>query len=241
MSARPPPARKRRDLGRALAVLLCVLFALVGAVPLLLGVLVRTPFVRDRVAGETSRLLTEELGLSARYTVEVEAWPMMVALSNVVVDASDGGGPFLKVERIAVRPRPFSLLAGRVDVGEVEIDRPWIRAVVEDGKLANLAYHLPESDAKPTSELPFTSLAITEARLDLTVDGARILTEEIDADVSAEDGGALETALRASGATITRTHAMPDYPSEDAVDEDRVCKLEARARIDGGQLLVRRL
>lgn len=241
MSARPPPARKRRDIGRALAVLFCVLFALVGAVPLLLGVLVRTSFVRGWVADETATLVTRELGLSATYTVEVEAWPMMVALSNVTVEASDGGIPFLTVERIAARPRPFSLLAGRIDVGEVEIDRPWIRAVVEDGKLANLAYRLPESDAKPSSELPFTSLAVTEARVDLTVDGARLLTEEVDADVSAEDGGAIEAALRAGGATLRRTHPMPDYPSEDAVDEDRICKLEARARIDGGQLLVRRL
>ncbi len=241
MSARPSPARKRRDVGRALAVLLCVLFALVGAVPLLLGVLVRTSFVRGWVAAETTTLLTRELGISARYSVEVEAWPMMVALSNVTVDASDGGLPFLRVERIAARPRPFSLLAGRLDVGEVEIDRPWIRAVLTDGKLANLAYQLPQSDSQASRALPFTSLAITEARVDLTVDGARILTEEIDADVAAEDGGAIEAALRASGATITRTHPMPDYPSEDAVDEDRICKLEVRARVDGDEILVRRL
>lgn len=68
--------------------------AIVGAVPLLLGVLVRTSLVRGWAAEKTSALLARELGVTARYKVEVEAWPMMIALSNVEVDASDGGIPF---------------------------------------------------------------------------------------------------------------------------------------------------
>jgi translocation and assembly module TamB len=166
---------------------------------------------------------------------------MMIALSNVVVEANDGGPPFLRVERLAVRPRPFSLLAGQLDVGEVEIDRPWIRAVVQDGALTNLDYKLPPSESKPSKNLPFTSLAVTEARIDLTVDTAHVLTEELDADVSAEEDGAIEAGLRAAGASITRVHPMPSYPSEDAVDEDSLCKLDLRARIEEGQILVRRL
>ncbi len=241
MSARPATAGKRRDVGRAVAVVFCALFAVVGAVPLLLGVLVRTSFVRAWAAHETSSLIARELRVDARYSVEVEAWPMRIALADVTVDASDGGPPFLRVERVTARPRPFSLLAGQLDVGEVEIDRPWIRAVITDGKLANLTYELPPDDGGPAKELPFSSLAITEARLDLTVDATRVLTEELDADVSAEERGVLEIAVHAGGATITRTHPTPDWPEEDAVDEDRICRLEARARVEGDQILVRRL
>jgi translocation and assembly module TamB len=223
------------------AVVLCVLFAIVGAVPLLLGVLVRTSIVRSWAAGETRKILAEKLGVTAHYGVEVEAWPMMIALTNVAVDASDGGLPFLSVERVAARPRLFSLLAGELDVGEVEIDRPWIRAVVRDGQLANLNYKLPPSDGKAQQALPFTSLSITEARVDLTVDAARVLAEELDVDVSTEEGGAIEAGLHAGGASITRVHPMPDWPDEDSVDEDRICKLEVRARYEGDQILVRRL
>ncbi len=241
MTPRKEPPRKPRDLGRAIAVLFCALFALIGAIPLLLSVLVRTTTVRKWAASETEKLLARELGITANYEVEVQAWPMMIALSDLTVEASDGGLPFLHVERVSARPRPFSLIAGQLDIGEVEIDRPWIRAVIKDGELQNLKYRLPKSDSKASRELPFTALAITEARIDLTVEDARVLTEEVDIDVSAEEDGAIESALRASGATITRVHSMPDYPTEDAVDEDRICKLEVRARIFGDDVFIRRL
>lgn len=228
-------------MGRAAAVVFCAIFAVIGGATLALGLLVRTAFVRSWAARETSALIARELGVEARYAVEVEAWPMRIALTDVTVDASDGGPPFLRVERVTARPRPFSLLAGQLDVGEVQIDRPWIRAVVKEGELANLKYTLPKSDGAPAQELPFSSLAITEARVDLTVDEAHVLTEELDADVSSEGGGVLELAVHAGGASITRTHPTPDWPEEDAVDEDRICRLEARARLEGDQLLVRRL
>src|SRR4051794_7232481 len=88
--------RPRRDWGRLFAVVLCAVFAVIGAVPLGLGLLVRTGPVRAWAARETSALIARELGVTARYEVSVRAWPMMVALENVVVDASDGGSPFLE-------------------------------------------------------------------------------------------------------------------------------------------------
>src|SRR5258706_11987637 len=109
-----PAYKPRRDWGRGIAFFLCVLFGVVGAVPLAVGVLVRTSIVRAWAATETSALIGEKVGVAARYTVEVQAWPLMIALKNVTIDASDGGSPFLEVERVAVRPRPFSLLAGKV-------------------------------------------------------------------------------------------------------------------------------
>src|ERR1700733_13417005 len=89
-----PAYKPRRDWGRGLAFVLCILFATVGAVPLAVGVLVRASFVRAWAAREAAAMVSAQIGVNARYGVEVEAWPLMIALSDVTVDASDGGSPF---------------------------------------------------------------------------------------------------------------------------------------------------
>ncbi len=237
--------RPRRDWGRGLALALCLVFALIGAIPLGLGFLVRTGPVRAWAARETSAVLARELGVGARYEVHVQAWPMMIALDDVVVDASDGGSPFLEVERASIRPRPFSLLAGELDVGDVEIVGPRIRAVVRDGQLANLRYRLPESqggDGEGPRRAPFSSIAITDAHIDATVDGLHVATREVDIDVSAEQDSAFEVALRAGSTTVVHTHPMKGREDhDDAVDEDVVCRLDARVRVEPGGVTVRRL
>ncbi len=224
-----------------LAGVLCAVFALVGAVPLGLGFLVRTGPVRAWAAEKTSGLIAEKLGVNARYEVVVQAWPMVVALERVVVDASDGGGPFLTAERVAVRPRPFSLLAGRFDAGDVEIVGPRIRAVVEGGEVKNLRYHLPEAGSSGSSSSPVASLSITDASVDASVDGVVVAARALDADLSAEDEGAYEIALRTGETAVTRLRAFPGRPDEDAVDDDVICRAEARVRVQGRHLLVRRL
>ena len=65
---------------------LCVLFGIVGAVPLGLGFLVRTAMVRAGAARETSAIIAGLLEVTARYDVVVQAWPVVVALENEVVD-----------------------------------------------------------------------------------------------------------------------------------------------------------
>jgi translocation and assembly module TamB len=223
------------------AVFLCVVFAVLGALPLGLGFLVRTGPVRAWAARETSALLARQLGVTARYDVVVQAWPVVVALENVEVESSDGLGPFLVVERVAVRPRPFSLLGGRLDAGDVEIVGPRIRAVVADGALQNLRYKLPERHAGGDSRVPFASLAITDAHVDAMVEGVRVSAQELDLDVSTEDEGAFEIALRLGRTTVTRVREMAGRPGEDAVDDDVICRAEMRARAQGRSLLVRRL
>jgi len=221
---------------------LCVLFALVGLVPLALGLLVRASPIRAIAARKTAEIIHRELGIAARYHVSVQAWPMALDLEDVVVDADDGGSPALSVERISVRPRLFSLLDGRVDVGEVEVLGPRVRAVVEDGELKNLALRLPETS--PSAEpmrAPFSALAVTDGHFDVLVDGVHVVTNEVDVDVSAEDDGAYEIALRAGQTSIVRTHPVPGLASEDMVDEDMLCRLDARVRLDEDGVLVRRL
>lgn len=242
---RPAPRRfrARRDWGRGVALLLCIVFALVGLVPLSLGVLVRTEPVRRWAARETTALLARELGVSARYVIAVQAWPMTLELTQVVVDATDGGAPFLEVERIGVRPRVFSLLGGVFDAGDVEIVGPRARLVVEGGALANLRFQTPPASAPSEGgdRVPLSSLAITDAAIDARIDGIAVQVRELDVDASAEEDGAFEVSLRSGGAQVVRRHPYPGRDGEDAVDEDDICRLDVRARVEAGGVLVRRL
>lgn len=246
-SARPaaPKSRRGTNISRVVALFLCAVFALVGAVPVLAGVLVRTSWVRSWAAAETARLLEEQLGARASYEIHVEPWPLSLSLEHVVVEGDDGLGPFLLVERAAVRPRIFSLLGGKLDAGDVEITGARARVVVKDGELTSFRPKLqtkdePESGPKKP---PFESLSLTDAELDLDIEGVLAHVREVDVDLALEQEGAYEVALRSGGAIVTRKHAAPHDPQIDAVDEDRICKLETRLRYetDGDVLLVRRL
>jgi translocation and assembly module TamB len=229
-----------------LAQLLCLIFGVIGAVPFGVGLLVRTPPVRDWAARETAAVLARELGVAARYRVEVQAWPLSIGLSDVSVEGSDGLGVALAAARIAVRPRLFSLMAGRLDAGHIEIDAPQARVVVRDGAIANVSYHLPKApDSGPIRHAPFTSVAITDAAVDLDVDGMGLKGRDIDVDVTAEDGPVFDVALRAGEQTIVRARSVlatdPKEVGRPAVDEDILCQLDARVRLAKDSVLVRRL
>jgi len=114
---------RNRDFGRVVAQVFCALFALFGALPLVLGFFLSSATVENWAARETSRILQEQLGLAASFRVELKLLPLRVTVSQLIVPASDGGTPALSVARVAVTPRIFSLLAGRLDAGDVEIDQ----------------------------------------------------------------------------------------------------------------------
>jgi translocation and assembly module TamB len=245
-SSREP--RRERDLGRLVARLLCAVFAVIGALPLLGGLLVRSPPVLAWAASETSRVLEQELGIIASYRVTMRFFPLQLALLDVEIPASDGGAPALVAERMAVTPRIFSLLAGRLDVGEIELDHPRARIVIRDGKLANVAYRLPQTDG-PAPELkrpPFTSLGITDAEIELDIDGILVSTGPMDLDVFAEYGPSFEIALRAGEMRLDRRRAVTlsagaESVTFDAHDEDVLCRMDLRAHVSKQQVLVRRL
>ncbi|HMI83626.1 MAG TPA: translocation/assembly module TamB domain-containing protein [Polyangiaceae bacterium] len=238
--------RPRRDWGQLLARLLCLIFGVIGAVPLGVGALVRTPYVQSWAARETAAVLERELGLFASYRVEVHAWPLSVGLSDVVVEGSDALGAALEVARILVRPRLFALLGGRVDAGHIEIDAPRVRVVVRDGVVQNLRYRLPDTgDRPPSRRAPFTSLAVTDAALDVDIEGVRVKGRDVDVDVTTEDGPRFEVILKTGEQSIVREHAVlsvdPVPEGQTAVDEDVLCQLDARVRFSAGSVLVHRL
>ena len=239
---------RNRDFGRLLARVVCALFALLGALPLAAGLFVSSHSVEAWAARETARVLKEQLGLTASYRVELKLLPLRLTVNGLTVPASDGAGPALQVSRIAVTPRIFSLLSGKLDAGDVEIDHPQARLVIRDGKLQNLDYHLPDlpkTTRAPSKQAPFGSLSVGDARFNLDIDGVHVDTGELDLDVFAEQGPTFEVALRSSGAHIWREREVrgvpPPPPGTVASDEDVLCRLELRARYEPGDILVRRL
>jgi translocation and assembly module TamB len=247
MARKSPRYRRkpRRDWGRLAAQFLCLLFGLFGAVPFGVGLVVRTSLVRDWGAQKAAVALERELGLVAHYRVAVQAWPFAVTLSDAVVEGSDGLGPVLEAKRISVRPRLFALLAGQIDAGHIEVDAPHLRVVVREGKLANLEYRLPPAKpGKPTRYGPFRTIAVTDAAIDAEVDGTKLTARDVDVDVSSEEGPIYEIAVRAGEQLVVRSRPVlsiePAAPNVLAVDEDVLCRLDARIRWGKGSVLVRR-
>jgi translocation and assembly module TamB len=231
----------RRNPGRWLARALCLVFGLVGLIPPLAGALIRWGPVRDWAARETTHLLDEQLGIRATYEVHVSLWPLALELEDVTVYSSDGGAPALSAPRITLRPRLFSLLSGRVDAGQIAIEEPRVRLVVKGGALANLAIALPGGDPSGPIKLPNASIAITDAQLSAEIEGVRVESPSIDLDVFADGPDTVEVALRAAATSIVRARASAAPGAGDAIDEDILCQLDARVRVEPNEVLVRRL
>lgn len=259
----PPPQRPRRrtapkptSLGQRIARIACFLFAILGALPLGAGFFIQSNFAHTWASVETSRLLREWLNVHATYTVELSLVPLRLALTDLEVESNDGGQPAVAANRIAITPRIFSLLAGRLNVGDIEVEGLHPRIVVRDGKVANLNLDLGESDSEGATleRAPFKSLSASDVRLTLDVDGVTVETGLIDLDVFAEDGLVFETALRVSESTVQYPHSFfadgQTYNLADGTegprvlmqwDEDRLCRLDARVRLSKDRILVRRL
>jgi translocation and assembly module TamB len=240
--------RRRRSVGRWIAQGLCVLFALVGLLPVLVGSLLRTSFVQRRTADEAQRLLREEAGVEAKFHTSVQPWPLSVIVNDLVIESSDGTGPVIEARQLALRPRFFSLLQGRLNVGDIEVDRPRVRLVFREGALVNLAVRT-RSRAEPTapsSQPPFASVAINGAHFDVAVDGSRFQGAEVDLDVTGGAGPSFDIALRTGRVRIDRVDHMTftgaGAPEPvDAHHEDVVCALDARVRVEPTNVLVRRV
>lgn len=229
---------KRRDWVRGLARVLCGILAIAGFLPIGLGVFVRTQWAKDLATSKT-REIVATLGIDARYELDLRLWPLSVTVSNVRVEATDGGTPFLTAKKATARPRIFGLMAGKVMIDQIEVDQPQARVVLKDKKLANLKLELPaeEKKAAKPSRAPFSVVSTSEATVDVTVDDKHVVAREIDADVTvdedAEGGDAFEIALRLA-------EAKTRIPRGDAVDDDTLCKIDGRARIENKKILVRR-
>lgn len=225
---------------------LCLLFAVLGTLPVVLGMTARSAWARAWASRETTRLLRER-GVEARYGIDVRLWPMALELTRLEVASSDGGAPALTSPRVSVRPRFFALLSGKLAIDQVEVDAPKVRAVLRAGKLANLDLKLPERNAgkSPTIHAPFSIFSIADAKIDLDIDGVLVTADEVDLDVTNDDdpehGSSFEVAVRAGEATLVRRRAGRESSSAAIVDDDALCAIDGRFRIEPHAILVRRL
>jgi translocation and assembly module TamB len=246
-----PPVRPaaERDWGAVVALTLCFVFAVVGVAPFGLGAVLRSSWVERRAVLETERLLHEH-GVDASYRVNVRLWPVAIELGDLSVASTDGGGPAITSPRARMSPRFFALLSGRFAIDQIEIDAPVIRLDVREGQIKNLAVKMPEKSAS-TGPLrsPFSVFSVADARVDLTVDGVHGSAAEIDVDVTADDdpeqGASFEIAVRAGESWLTRRRPLLSWPPPPtpvlAVDDDALCSIDARFRIEPHTILVRHL
>src|SRR5438093_187827 len=124
---------------------------------------------------------------------------------------------------------------------------PAARAVMKDGQIQNLALKLPETP-KTSGPLkaPFSVVSASEAEVDVDIDGIRVVGHEIDADVTTDDDGeggtAFEVALRVAQARGRMVRmlkpAVGPRGAEYSVDEDVLCRIDARARIEPKRIIV---
>ncbi len=246
----PPLARRRRsrDWGRLFARFMCVLFALVGTLPVVLGLVVRSEWLRGIALRETSRLLAAQ-GISATYKVEVSLLPVSVSVVALQVESSDGGPPLVTADRVAVRPKFFALLSGKLAIDQIEVDSPRVRLIVKDGQIQNLAFKIPKSTTKDHAPFhaPFNVVAVTDADVDLDVDGTHVVAQDIDVDVTVDDdprlGSSFEIGANVGGTRVRRARtiaATAETAERVAVDDDVLCTLEGRVRVEPQAILVRR-
>jgi translocation and assembly module TamB len=233
--------RKRADWGRAVARAMCLALAMVGTVPFLAILVVRSAWAREWAARESQRLLRDQ-GLVATYAAALRVWPLAVELDGVRVDSSDHGAPALTCGRILVRPRFFALLAGKLAIDGIDLDGPRLRAVVRDGQLLNLAIKAPGQKRVGPLHVPFSAFSVTDAAIDLDIDQIHVEARSLDLDVTAEDdpvlGSSFEVALRTGRADVHRGRAREDGSL--ATDDDALCMIEARVRVEPSEVLVRR-
>jgi translocation and assembly module TamB len=233
--------RKRTDWGRRVARLACVVLALVGLLPFAATLAVRSSWTRAWAARETSRLLREQ-GIVATYGMSLRVWPLAVELTNVRLQASDGGAPVLACARARVRPKLFALLAGKLAIDQVEVDEPRVRVVFRDGKLVNLALPPTKERAKTAFHAPFNTFAVTDAVIDLQIDDVRVNATSLDLDVTSEDdpvaGSSFELAVRAGQASVHRPRTSAD--GKVVNDDDALCSVDGRVRVEPASILVRR-
>jgi translocation and assembly module TamB len=240
----PPELRRygRRSTwdGRA-ARAVCLLLATIGVLPFL-GALVCSSAMVRAWAGRKSQDILRNEGIVASYSPRLRLWPLAVELDRVRIASTDSGAPpALVCARVLVRPKLFALLSGKLVVDEIDLDEPRVHAVVRGGRLVSLTLPQGPASSGPV-RAPFSAIAITEGSVDLDVEGTHIAARSIDLDATAEDdparGSSFELALRAGQASLHHERVRSDGTI--ASDDDALCSVEGRVRVDPDAILVRR-
>jgi translocation and assembly module TamB len=225
-----------------------VAFALVGLLPVSAGLVLRSQWARGVATRETAKVLKQN-GITASYTVYVRLLPLSIVLTNVRVESTDGGAPAVVAPQIIAKPKLFALLSGKVIIDQLELDAPKIRLVYATSEVKNLGFKIPTTKADSKKEpfhAPFSVVSLTDADIDLDFDGVHTVAKEIDADITAtpdaKEGSSFEIAARASEARVQniRIEDEKDGKQKVSVDDDMLCNVDARVRVEPTRVIVRR-
>ena len=133
-----------------------------------------------------------------------------------------------------------------IAIDQVELDEPRVRAVVRDGQLANLPIKRgAPRDKNAPIHLPFDTFALTDASIDLDLEGTRLSARSLDLDdvVRGRPTGGRDDR----GPPCARVEPEVHRRARDASRPRRprtttcFCSIEARVRVEPGSILVRRL
>ncbi|MBP9111547.1 MAG: translocation/assembly module TamB domain-containing protein [Polyangiaceae bacterium] len=241
----PGPRKKGTDWSRLFARFVTTVFAIVGLLPIVAFAALQTRVVRDKISTEIDRALRKE-GISGSLDLSLSVWPIGVRAKDIRVDSSDPNDkePVLTAKRAFVKPKIFALLAGEVVVDTIEVEEPTVHLVIRKGEVMNLK--LPKTTPSEKSgpfHAPFRSIALTDGNVDVDIDGTRIKLRQLDVDVAADDdpkrGTTMDVKARLLGATIMRERK--NAAGESVYDEDEICTLSARFRVDPTALQIHRL
>jgi translocation and assembly module TamB len=108
----------------------------------------------ERIGALVQDLLREQLGLSTVIgSIKVDVFNTAVTIEDLSL--SDGkSAPIVSVGRIRVVINPLPILAGRLVIREVLVDRPQGHLVVENGKITNLPRFPAFDRKKPEGQSP---------------------------------------------------------------------------------------
>ncbi|MGH7282852.1 MAG: hypothetical protein ACRELY_15105, partial [Polyangiaceae bacterium] len=119
-----------------------------------------------------------------------------------------------------------------------------VRMVIEGKTIENLGIDIPEGKGGAI-HAPFDVFAITDGAADLTINGVHAVAESIDLDVTADDdpdeGSSFEIAVRAGTSRVERGRSTGENGPIDAFDEDAICSVEGRLRVEPSDIEVHRL
>ena len=242
-------ARARRTLGDRLVLATAAFFALVAMALIGAVAALRTPQVDAWIMARVQRELAA-IGVPATMNMHLELLPPRLVFTDVVVPSLDGSDAALSAPRVEVRPRLTPLLVGRVLIDELRVERPHVRLVLHGGEIRNVA--LPKSETKTEKtaviHVPLRTLSLSDASLDLDVEGDLFVVDGFDADARLEDDpvvGVLgHLALDADESLVIRKRQVPATATQaahEAQDDDLLCHLSARLSLDDRELVLRRL
>ncbi len=233
------------QVGRTVARLLCVVLAILGALPPAAALALHSRAVTDWITAQTQTVLRTELGLEASYTLEQRLWPLGLRLTHLRVPSNDGGPDALRIDEIVVRPRLLSLLSGNLEAGAIEIVNPRARLVFQNGGIHNVNYRLPQSKGggKPLRRAPFSTLTVRGAVAELEFGDVSAHIGATDLDLVAGPELAFSASLRTGESRSTWVRAPFAKPGV-KVDmtpyryEDVLCSAQASLRYSAGRVEV---